>query len=128
MNINEILECVLGNNNEKIKEAENNLRLLAEKDYGKLLLELGELLSNESILVGKRQLCASIIRNTITCDASINKWRELSDELKSAIKTNVLSCLASEINEIRKSASLTVAGNLLFFSIFYFIIFIIYFF
>jgi len=111
MNINEILEAVLGSNNEKIKEAENHLRLLAEKDFGRLLLELGEILSNEEIVIGKRQLCASIIRNTIISEASIDKWRQLTDELKSAIKTNVLSCLASQINDIRKAASLAVAGN-----------------
>jgi len=111
MNINEILEAVLGSNNEKIKEAENNLRLLAEENFGKLLLELGEILSNEGIIVGKRQLCASIIRNTIISDISIEKWRGLSNELKTAIKTNVLSCLASEINDIRKAASLAVAGK-----------------
>ena len=121
MNINEILEAVLGSNNEKIKEAENNLRALAEKDFGKLLLDLGEILSNEEIIAGKRQLCASIIRNMITSEATIDKWRHLSDELKSAIKNNVLSCLTSQINDIRKAASLAVAGtrhqnNLIFFT------------
>lgn len=113
-NINDILEAVLGSNNEKIKEAENNLRLLGEKDFGKLLLDLGEILSNEEIIIGKRQLCASIIRNTIISEDSINKWRALSEELKTAIKTNVLSCLASQINDIRKAASLAVAGKLIF--------------
>lgn len=113
MNINDILEAVLGSNTDQIKEAENNLRILAEQDFGKLLLELGEILSNEAILVGKRQLCASIIRNTIIAEATLHKWKELNEEIKAAIKNNVLSSLASEKNEIRKSASLAVAGKLL---------------
>ena len=113
MNINEILQTVLGNNTSKIKEAEENLKLLAHQNFGNLLIELASILSDEGSSVQKRQLCASIIKNSINTNLeSINKWMSLSTEIKQTIKNNVLSSLASEINNIRKSASLAVAGKL----------------
>ncbi len=111
MNINEILESVLSGNNLKIQEAENNLRNLVEVDFGKLLLDLATILSDESIQVGKRQLSASIIRNSVIPETSSIKWLSLNPEVKELIKKNVLASLASEINDIRKSGSLAVAGN-----------------
>lgn len=113
MNINEILQTVLGNNTSKIKEAEENLKLLAEQNFGNLLIELASILSDEGSSIQKRQLCASIIKNSINTNLeSINKWMTLPTEIKKTIKNYVLSTLASEINNIRKSASLAVAGKL----------------
>lgn len=113
MNIDEILEFVLSGDNQKIKSAENFLRQIAEKDYGKMLVELAEILSNENISKEKRQLSASIIRNSVREGDSKN-WFNLNEETKDLIKTNVLASLASQHKEIRKSVSLAVTGKFLF--------------
>ena len=110
MNMDEILIAVLSGNNAKIHEAENCLRQLAEADYGKMLCKLAQTLSDENISIDKRQLSASIIRNSVREGDSSN-WFNLNDEIKQLIKTNVLASLASQHKEIRKSGSLAVAGN-----------------
>jgi hypothetical protein len=110
MNIDEILLSVLSGNNIKIQEAENCLRQIGESDYAKMLSELAEKLSDENISIEIRQLSASIIRNSIREGDSSN-WFSLNNEIKDLIKTNVLSSLASQHKEIRKSGSLAVAGN-----------------
>lgn len=114
MNLNQILDAVLGNNTQNIRDAEANLKVLAEQDYGSLLLQLGNILCDEAMPVGKRKLCATIIRNSIIANISnisTSKWNYLDQEIKETIKKNVLASLASEINDIRKSGSLAVAGT-----------------
>ena len=110
MNIEEILVSVLSGNNTKIQEAENCLRKYAEADYGRMLTQLAQILSSENIPVDKRQLSASIIRNSVREGDSSN-WINLNNEIKENIKTNVLASLASQHKEIRKSGSLAVAGK-----------------
>ena len=110
MNMDEILVAVLSGNNTKIQEAENCLRLFAEEDYGKMLIQLAHTLSDENISIDKRQLSASIIRNSVREGDSSN-WFNLNNEIKELIKTNVLASLASQHKEIRKSGSLAVAGK-----------------
>lgn len=117
MNIEEILVSVLSGNNSKIQEAENCLRELAKENYGKLLSELSQIISDEKFPINKRQLCASIIRNSVREGDSSN-WFNLNKEVKESIKTNVLSSLASQHKEIRKSGSLAVTGKW-FFSYFF---------
>ena len=109
MNIEEILVSVLSGNNTKIQEAENCLRKFAENNYGSMLTQLAQIISDENISVDKRQLSASIIRNSVREGDSSN-WISLNNEIKENIKTNVLASLASQHKEIRKSGSLAVAG------------------
>jgi len=109
MNIDEILLAVLSDNNTKIQEAESCLRQIAKSDYGNMLCALAEKISDENISIDKRQLSASIIRNSIREGDSSN-WFKLNTKIKDLIKTNVLSSLASKHKEIRKSGSLAVAG------------------
>jgi hypothetical protein len=109
MNIEEILISVLSGNNEKIQEAEKCLRKYAEIDYGNMLTALAQILSDENISIDKRQLSASIIRNSVR-DGDSSNWFNLNIQIKENIKTNVLASLASQHKEIRKSGSLAVAG------------------
>jgi hypothetical protein len=110
MNLEEILISVLSGNNEKIQEAEKCLRKYIEIDYGNTLNALAQILSDENISIDKRQLSASIIRNSVR-DGDSSNWFNLNIEVKENIKTNVLASLASQHKEIRKSGSLAVAGK-----------------
>ena len=76
-----------------------------------MLTSLAQILSDENIAIDKRQLSASIIRNSVR-DGDSSNWFNLNNEIKENIKTNVLASLASQHKEIRKSGSLAVAGNL----------------
>ena len=111
MNIDQILTNALGSNTQKIKEAENQLDEIANNNYGELLLYLASYLSDEAARLDKRKLCSVLLKNMISLFGNHkNKWLILDINEKTEIKNYVLSSLASDIKEIRKSASLTIAG------------------
>ena len=91
--------------------AEAQLSLMANQNFPQLLYLLSEELSNENKLKENRQLSASIIKNSIVYhDKLLDEWKKINTDLKNQIKTRILSSLASNIKEVRKSASSAVAG------------------
>jgi hypothetical protein len=112
MNLSEILtQC--RNENDKIRsEAEKRLDNLAMNDFGKLLEGCARELADESNPKENRQLCATLIKNMILYQPKHNgKWEQLNQDIKLSIKNYVISCLASNVKEVRKAAAITVAGK-----------------
>jgi len=113
MNIDEILTQVLyGKTTKSLLENEEKLDLIAENNYGDLLLVLANYLSNEAVDMNKRKLSATILKNMISkFPKHKEKWIKLNNEIKESIKLNILSTLASQSKEIVYSSSDTIAGN-----------------
>ena len=57
-----------------------------------------------------RQMSAVLIKNMLNREEYSPQWFNLNEEIKSVVKNNILSTLASNDIDIRKSAALTVAG------------------
>ncbi len=111
MSLSEILTQCRSENDKVRKEAENRLDQLGMADFGKLLEECSRILADESSVKENRQLCATLIKNMILFQAKHQgKWEQLNLELKFSIKNYVISCLASNVKEVRKAAAITVAG------------------
>ena len=90
--------------------AENQIKLLASENLSQFLISISEILSDEKERKEIRQLSATLIKNMISNVNYIQKYFEISPEIKQKIKNNILSTLASSIVEIRKAAALAVAG------------------
>jgi importin subunit beta-1 len=111
MSLSEILtQC--RNDNDKIRsEAEKRLDNMAMNDFGQLLEGCARELAGESNPKENRQLCATLIKNMILYQPKHQgKWEQLGHEIKFTIKNYVISCLASNVKEVRKAAAVTVAG------------------
>ena len=92
------------------KQAEDKITQLSHQDFGKFLIELSKKLSTEQEKKIVRQMSATIIKNLIIKEEYLEKYFNLSEEIKTLIKNNILSTLASSDIDIRKAAALTVAG------------------
>jgi hypothetical protein len=115
MSLTEILTKSRNINDQIRKQAECDLEILASNNFGKLLDDCSREMANESSVKENRQLCGTLIKNMILYqEQHRGKWEQLSIDLKLSIKNHVLSCLASDLNDIRKAAASTVAGNALF--------------
>lgn len=113
MEVDEILtQVIYGKTTEIIKENERKLDLIASENYGNLLLYLANYLSDESLDIHKRKLSATILKNMIAYfHPHKQKWITLDNSLKSQIKLNILSALASKSKDIIYSCGNTIAGN-----------------
>ena len=92
------------------KQAESELNKLCDTNYEQFLIALSQKLSIESEKKEVRQASATLIKNKIIKFNYPEQWFKLSEEKKSIIKNNILSTLASESIDIRKSAALALAG------------------
>jgi len=92
------------------KQAEDQISTFLSQNFGQFLVELSKKISTEQEKKEVRQISATIIKNMINNEKYIEEWFKLSDEIKKAIKDNVLSTLASSDVDIRKAAALTLAG------------------
>jgi hypothetical protein len=112
MEISSILSDALSGNMDIRKQAEANIVSITSHDYGAFMLELARELALETRATGVRQLASTLIKNLITnSPANAGKWGLLDQNLRNEIKNTVLSCLASNIKEVRKAAASSVAGN-----------------
>ena len=57
-----------------------------------------------------RQISATIIKNMINKEGYSSQWLNLNNEIKTAVKNNILSTLDSNDIDILKAAAFTVAG------------------
>jgi importin subunit beta-1 len=84
----------------------NYLTQQLHSDPGYFLLSLSKNLANPASQLISRQVAGFYIKNTVmnsTCDPTlVNLWEFLSPDVKSNIKTIVLSVLADETKEIRQ--------------------------
>ena len=92
------------------KQAEAEVTKLLDENFAQFLIELSKKISTESEKKEVRQMSSTIIKNMISNIKYTEKWFQLSEEVKQAIKDNILSTLASEINDIRKAASIAISG------------------
>ena len=100
-------------NGDKIKRtnAEEQLSKLAEENFSELLRVLSDQIANENQSKENRQLAASIIKNSIIFhDKLQERWLNMSLEQSNGIKMSILGSLASQVKEVRKSVSSTIAG------------------
>jgi hypothetical protein len=113
MNFSEILTKSRSENDSVRNQAERDLDTLAVENFGGLLEDCAIEMSNESSKKENRQLCGTLIKNMILFqEKHKGKWEQLDQKLKSSIKDHVISCLASNVKDIRKAAASTVAGKL----------------
>ena len=90
--------------------AENQINEIPSQNFEQFLISLSKIISTEEEDKRVRQLSSTLIKNTINKPLYIEKWFQLSEDLKDLIKNNVLSALASGDIDIRKAAALTIAG------------------
>ena len=92
------------------KQAEDKINSICQQNFGAFLLELSKKISTEQEKKKVRQLSAVLIKNMLNREEYSPQWFNLNEEIKSVVKNNILSTLASNDIDIRKSAALTVAG------------------
>ena len=92
------------------KQAEDKINSICHQNFGAFLLELSKKISTEQEKKKVRQLSAVLIKNMLNREEYSPQWFNLNEEIKSVVKNNILSTLASNDIDIRKSAALTVAG------------------
>jgi importin subunit beta-1 len=92
------------------KQAEDKINSICDQNFGQFLIELSKKISTEQETKTVRQVSATIIKNMLNKEGYSNKWFQLNEEIKTIIKNNILSTLASNDIDIRKAAALTVAG------------------
>ena len=92
------------------KQAENKIYFLCDQNFGQFLIELSKKISTEQEKKEVRQMSATIIKNILNKPDYSAKWFNLNEEIKTTVKNNVLSTLASTDINIRKAAAFTVAG------------------
>lgn len=113
MDLMQILKDALCHDEKIIKQSEMNINNLASQNFGAFLIQLAEILSNEGVEKGIRQISATIIKNMIVYNQLfLGKYSQLDQETKIQIKNRVLSTLASSEKEVRKAAALAVVGNI----------------
>jgi len=113
MDLMKILKDALCHDEKIIKESEMNINNLATQNFGGFLIELAEILSNEGVEKGIRQISATIIKNMIAYNQLfLGRYLQLDPETKIQIKNRVLSTLASSDKDVRRAAALAVVGNL----------------
>ena len=92
------------------KQAEDKINSFCDQNFGQFLLELSKKISTEQEKKIVRQMSAVLIKNMLNKEGYSAQWFNLNEEAKTLIKNNILSTLASNDIDIRKSAALTVAG------------------
>ena len=92
------------------KQAEDKINSICQQNFGVFLLELSKKISTEQEKKMVRQMSAVLIKNMLNREEYSPQWFNLNEEIKSVVKNNILSTLASNDIDIRKSAALTVAG------------------
>ena len=92
------------------KQAEDKINSFCDQNFGQFLLELSKKISTEQEKKIVRQMSAVLIKNMLNKEGYSAQWFNLNEEAKKLIKNNILSTLASNDIDIRKSAALTVAG------------------
>ena len=92
------------------KQAEDKINSFCDQNFGQFLLELSKKISTEQEKKIVRQMSAVLIKNMLNKEGYSAQWFNLNKEAKTLIKNNILSTLASNDIDIRKSAALTVAG------------------
>ena len=92
------------------KQAEDKINSICQQNFGAFLLELSKKISTEQEKKKVRQMSAVLIKNMLNREEYSPQWFNLNEEIKSVVKNNILSTLASNDIDIRKSAALTVAG------------------
>ena len=92
------------------KQAEDKINSICQQNFGGFLLDLSKKISTEQEKKMVRQMSAVLIKNMLNREEYSPQWFNLNEEIKSVVKNNILSTLASNDIDIRKSAALTVAG------------------
>ena len=92
------------------KQAEERINQICDQNFGQFLIELSKKISTEQEKKPVRQMSATIIKNMLNKDNYSIQWFKLSDDIKTLVKNNILSTLASSDIDIRKAAAFTVAG------------------
>jgi hypothetical protein len=95
------------------KLAEEKIDEITTHDFGGFMLECARELAQETRSTSTRQLASTLIKNLLHhSPKNSGKWGLLDQNLRNEIKNTVLSCLASEIKDVRKAAASSVAGKI----------------
>jgi len=104
------LENALNPDSNIRKQAEDKITFFCDQNFGQFLIELSKKISTEQEKKIVRQMSATIIKNMLNKEGYSSQWFQLNEEIKTVVKNNILSTLASSDVDIRKAAALTVAG------------------
>ena len=91
------------------KPAEDKINYICDQNFGQFLIELSKKIATEQEKKTVRQMSATIIKNMLNKEGYSSQWFKLNEEIKTIVKNNILSTLASNDIDIRKAAALTVA-------------------
>lgn len=108
--LTEILKKGLNGNESIRKQAEAEINYLSENQFDRFLFELSTKISNEQEFKPVRQISATLIKNKLIEPKYTEQWFKFREEIRKAIKDNILSTLASSDIDIRKAAALAIAG------------------
>ena len=111
MSLSDILTKCRHPDGQTRNKAELEIDALAESNFGSLMEACGKQMADENWIKENRQLCSILIKNMIRAGSRHEgKWEQLPTDPKLNIKNSVLSCLASNIKDVRKAAALAVAA------------------
>ena len=106
----EILSNCLVQDNVIRKKSEEQISIISQTNYQDVVYNCSEFFKSEQIKKEIRQLCATIIKNSLKTESNIHNWSIIDPTTKETIKSNVLACLGAPETEIRKGAALAVAA------------------
>lgn len=107
----EILSQLRSSDTNTIKGAENQIQYYAFNYFPETVSQLSDILVDENIKKENRQLAASLLKNWITLNESLqSKWLQMNPSIQEDVRNKVLATLASNDKTIRKAAGFTVAG------------------
>jgi len=111
MEISDFLTQARDSNYEIRKLGEDRIEQTALSNFGQFMYACSRELADDNKLRLNRQLAATLIKNMLNyMPKFVGKWETLGQDLKSEVKSAVLSTLASVDLDIRKAAALCVAG------------------
>jgi hypothetical protein len=111
MEISDFLTKARDTNKEVRQLGEARIEEAALSNFGQFIFLCSMELSDDKKNKANRQLSATLIKNMLLfMPLYSGKWEKLGDDIKSEVKSAVLSTLASNDLDIRKAAALCVAG------------------
>jgi len=111
MEISEYLTDSRNPNEEVRKLGEKKIEEAAMSNFGQFMFQCAKELNDDKKIKMNRQMAATLIKNMLNFMPKFQgKWETLGLDIKSEIKSLVLSTLASPEIEIRKAAALCTAG------------------
>ncbi len=111
MDISDLLTQARDGKNEIRQLGEAKIDECATQDFGQFILSCSREIADDNKNPENRMLASTLIKNMLNNNGKfVGKWEMLGMDIKSDVKSGVLSTLASSNFIVRKAAALCVAG------------------